>query len=317
MFEFLKNHTFAIGVDMGDDGLRVVQLESNGKDTSLIAAGDKATPSDIKGGSGEWQRWAVGVLRELTSEGNFHGKEITASLPAGEMYIEHMKMPKKTGNEEPEDVIVERMDVKLPFGSENALIRHIPSEDDNIVVMAFEREKVNRHLAIYENAQLALKSMSTWPSALINTYVRFFGRRQSDVESVVMLLDIWSKCTNVVICRHKRLLFAHSIPIGMSRLQSGKGEEASLLLELAGCRRRFVSMYRRGRIERLLLLSAGRGNMTEIDKGIYTTIAERMEMPTQIADCVAAIEMSGQGVSQVDRRGGAGNWAAAFGLSLS
>ena len=57
--------------------------------------------------------------------------------------------------------------------------------------------------------------------------------------------------------------------------------------------------------------------MTEIDKNVYTTIAERMEMPTQIADCVAAIEMSDQRGFQVDRRGGAGNWAAAFGLSLS
>ena len=314
MFEFLKNHAFSIGVDMGNEELRLVQLESNGSGINLLAADSKSVPCDIQAGNSEWQRWAIDALRELTAGGGFHGREVTAALPTNEVFIEHMRMP---GGDNPDKVILSKIKQKLPFEADSAMVRHIPSEDGNVVVMATEREKINRHLAVYENAQLTVKSMGVWPTALINSYTRFFGRRESDIESVVMLLDIWPSYTNVVICRHKNLLFAHSIPIGMLLLKANDAKQAGLMLELTGCRRHFSLMYKRASIERLILLSAGQHAMTDVDKGIYTMIAERMEMPTQIADCVSAVKMPENGELKIDRRGCADNWAAAFGLSLS
>ena len=235
-----------------------------------------------------------------------------------------MKMP-KAENGKMADAIRLKLKPKLPVNSDDAIIKYISAEDDNVVVIVAEREKVERHLAIYENADLCIKSIETWPTALVNCYTNFFGRRKSDINSVAMMLDIEAGRTNVVICRHKNLLFAHSILIGAEQLQcvvesaGGNLDDASngmitkLVLELDACRRHFGSMYTNAQIEHMVFLS---GNV--VAKDICATIAQQLEMRAQIGDCLLAVEIddwsNGGGI---DRRSEQFCWATAFGLSLS
>jgi len=315
MFEFLKNHTYPIGVDMGDDTIKLVQLETSANGVVLIAAGSEKRPEDIPAGSAVWQRWAIETLCRLTANGKFTGKSVTAAIPAAEVFIEHLKMPKKDSNDlQTEEAVLSRIKQRLPFEPEKAMIKCIPAEDDNMVVIITEREKIDRHLAIYEKANLQIQSISAWPTALINTYVRFFGRRETDLDAVVMLLDTEPACSNVVICRHKNLFFARSIPIGTSQLAAGTNEVIMrLVLELSACRRQFSSMYKNAQIERMIFISG-----QVLDKGICTTIAKQLELPAQIGDCLAAVEIAGHPeIAGVDRRDSQFSWAAAFGLSLS
>ena len=147
--------------------------------------------------------------------------------------------------------------------------------------------------------------------ALANCYARFFSRRKTDVETVVMLLDIETNSSNLVICRHENLLFASSIPIGASQL-SDDNMVTRLVLELTASRRRFASIHRHAQIERLIFLS---GRAADVE--IYTTIAKQLEMQAQMGDCVAAVEMTDPERCGIDRRNGSVSWATAFGLSLS
>ena len=370
MFRFLKNHTHAgvpilqrfagtgsafaafrkcglIGVDMGDDALKLVQLGNNGKGTNLIAGGSENRPENVKPGSSDWQRWAVEAIKRLTGNGKFRGRDVIAAMPASEVFIDHIKIPKinerfpnaknhalsrtpfaKRVKGEPElddklrDVVFSK--IKLPFDSANAMVKYIPTEDDNVLVIATERKKIDRHLAIYEKTNLQIKSMGIWPMALINSYTSFFGRRKADIEAVVLLLDIEPNCTNVVICRYSNLLFARSIPIGTKQLEESaecdkkcSGAETNetvtrLLLELTTCRRHFGSLYRKAQIERLIFLSG-----KTVDRDVCATIAKQLEMPAQMGDCLAAVEIANPSDPGIDRRGCKTNWATAFGLSLS
>ena len=307
---FLKSRTYSIGVDMGDDTLKLVQLGNNGKGIGLVAGGSKNRPADVEPGSAGWQRWAIEAICELTANGKFRGRDVTAAISAREVFIDHIKMPKiKDG--EPQDALLSEIKQKLPFEPDNAMIKYIPTEEDNVLVIATEREKIDRHLAIYERANLQIKSIAVWPAALTNTYIRFFGRRKADIETVVILACMEANCTSVVICRHKNLLLARSIPIGARQLDDKK-TVTRLILELTACRQRFSLMYRKAQIERLVFLTG-----LSVDKDIYATIAKQLEMPTQIGDCLAAVEMTNFYDSGVDRRGCQVNWATAFGLSLS
>ena len=85
-----------------------------------------------------------------------------------------------------------------------------------------------------------------------------------------------------------------------------------LVLELNTCRRNFVSMHKKAHINRLIFLS---GQI--VDKSICETIAKQLEMPAQIADCLAAVEITNPDHVGIDRRSCQENWATAFGLSLS
>jgi len=335
MFGLTKNHIYSIGVDISDDNLKVVQLGNNGNGISLIDGGIETRPEYVKPGSVDWQKWAIDAIHRLMATGNFQGRDIIAAIPAGEVFIDHIRMSgindglqntkKSVGGpgDKLTDTIFSKVKHKLPFESvkENTLIKYIPTEDDNVLVMATERKIIDRHLAIYENADLKIKSIGVWPVALTNTYVRFFGRRKDDIKAIVMLICIEANCTNVVICRHKNLLFARSISIGTKQHDDEK-IVTRLAMELTACKTQFCSMHRNARIERLVFLSS-----QPVDKDLCTTIAMQLETPAQIGDCLAAVEITDPRRLGIDRRAPAHietplqkkhvNWATAFGLSLS
>ena len=324
MFGFTKNNEGPIGVDLGHRSLKLAQLGSNGTGTSLLAGNSKSMPVDMQPGSSAWQKWAIETVRLLTTYGHFHGRDVIAAMPTSDVFIDHMKIP-KTKDGDLQDAIFSKIKQKLPFESlaENTMMQYIPTEEDNVLVMATERRIIDRHLAIYEEAGLSIKSIGVWPAALASCYVKFFGRRTSDLEAVVMLICVEADCTNVVICRHSNLLLARSLPIGAERLDDEQSA-TRLVMELTACKRQFGLMYRNARIERLIFLSG-----QSAGRDIYATIAKQLEMPAQMGDCLAAVEIGKscrlgrddhgdeQLGNQIDRRDCHINWSVVFGLSLS
>lgn len=312
MFGFGKKQSYLIGVDLGNDCLKLAQLANRTEETSLIAGQYVHRPADVTAGTARWQRWAVDVMREATANGQFKGKEVVAALPANEVFIDHIHWPKKFDGKV-EDAIFAKIKQKLPFEpiQNNTLIKYIPTEQDNVMVLATERVIIDRHLAIYERAGLELQSIGVWPVALSSCYARFFGRRKTDLDALVMLLDIQSECTNMVICRHKNPLFAASIPVGAKQF---KDEQlvGRLVIELTAGRREFLALYKNMQIERLIFLSG-----LAVDADIYRLIARQLEVQAQMGDCMAAVEVSDPDRFGLDHRSGSVSWALAFGLSLS
>jgi len=325
MFELVKNQTYAIGVDIGRDSLKLAQLGNNGKGISLFAGNSKDMPENIKPGSIDWQRWAIDTIHLLTAYGDFRGKEVIAAMPPSDVFIDHLKMP-KTEESKLRDSIFSKIKQKLPFESlqDNTVMKYIPTEQDNVLVMATERKIIDRHLAIYEKAGLSIKSIGVWPTALANCYVRFFGRRQSDLEAVVMLICIEANSTNVVICRHKNLLLARSLSVGINQTDNEQ-VVSKLVMELTACKRQFSLMYRNTQIERLIFLSG-----QTVDRNVCAAISKQLEMPALMGDCLAAVQIANSCRlakdhkrdnerlgTPIDRRDSQANWAVAFGLSLS
>ncbi|HSW01365.1 MAG TPA: pilus assembly protein PilM [Sedimentisphaerales bacterium] len=312
MFGFGRKQSCLIGVDLGNDCVKLAQLANGTEETHLIAGQCVNRPADVTAGTARWQRWAIDVMRESTASGQFKSKDVVAALPASEVFIDHLRWPKKFDGKI-EDAIFAKIKQKLPFEpiEKNTLIKYIPAEQDNVIVLATERTVIDRHLAIYERAGLTIKSIGVWPVALANCYARFFGRRKTDLEAVVLLLDIQLDCTHLVICRHKNPLYAHYVPIGAKQL---KDETAvgRLVMEMTACRREFLSLYKNIQLERLIFLS---GLAVEAD--VYRTIAKQMEVQAQMGDCMAAVEIQDADRLGLERRNDAASWALAFGLSLS
>lgn len=297
---------------MGNDCVKLAQLANGTEETYLIAGQCVSRPADITAGTARWQRWAIDVMRETTAGGQFKSKEVVAALPASEVFIDHFRWPKKFDGRI-EDAIFAKIKQKLPFEplQKNTLIKYIPAEQDNVIVLAAERTVIDRHLAIYERAGLSIKSMGVWPIALASCYARFFGRRKTDLDAVVLLLDIQPDGTHVVASRHKNPLYACYVPVGAKQL---KDEQVvgRLVMELTACRREFLALYKNVQIERLIFLSG-----LAVDAEIYRTIAKQLEVQAQMGDCMAAVEIRNPDRFGLDRRNGTASWALAFGLSLS
>jgi Tfp pilus assembly PilM family ATPase len=312
MFGFGKKQIHRIGIDIGRDGLRLAQLVDQGKDLSLLAGNAESCPPGLEPGSASWQRWAIDAIKQNVPKGGFRGKEVCAVLPASDVFIEHIKMPRQ-GDSLTEDYIFNRIKNKIPFrcSREDTMVKMVACDKDHAVVMAAEREVVNRHLAIYEMAGVDIKTLGVWPEALVRCYVQFFGRRKSDLNDVVILVDIEAQCTNLVICRHSNLLFARSISLGADALADEAGLNRAIL-EVGACRRDYAAMYKNSQLSRLIFMSGA-----VVDTSVYAALAKKMEIQAQIGDCLVAVEMSEPLGQVLDRRDQHISWATAFGLSLS
>jgi hypothetical protein len=126
-----------------------------------------------------------------------------------------------------------------------------------------------------------------------------------------MLIEINANSTNVVVCRHKTMLLAHSIAMGTNQLKSEEMMNR-LVVELTASKRHFSSMYRRTHIERAIFMAS-----QDSGKAASAKIARKLEMPAQMGDCLAAVKIPDPAGSGVDRRQCQFNWTNAFGLSLS
>ncbi|MHC4413002.1 MAG: pilus assembly protein PilM [Planctomycetota bacterium] len=314
MIWFPKKRPYPIGVDMGEDSLRLVQLGKNGKSINVVAGGSENCPADIKYGSADWLKWATEVIRDMISKGGFRGREVIVSLSESEVFLDLMKMPKVKESQMDEKILA-KIKQRLPFDSESVMIKHIPTEDDSILVIATERQKIDRILAMYEKTNLCVQSIGVWPIALANTYARFFCRRKGDTEAIVMLLNIEIERTNVVICRAQKLLFAHSIPIGFKQLEDDEEVITTLLLELTACMKQLNVIQKNIQIERLVFFCPS--SLNGISKSVCMKIAKQLETPAQMADCLAAVKMVNLHGLGIERRDSQSSWATAFGLSLS
>ncbi len=320
MFEFVKKRIFPIGVDLGSGYLKMSQLALDGRCLYLHAAGYEAKPDDIVYGSGDWQRWAAKTAKELANRGGFKGKEVITAIPSDAVFIEQIKVPKSAG-ENLEKVAFKDIELKLPFDPTDAMVKCVVAEQQggngqlDVVVMAAERIKVDRILAIYEKADFKVRTMSVSPLAITNSYVQFFGRRKEDSKTIVMLVDTGANHSNIAICKHANLLFARVIPVGFMRLVDDGNMAEDLIEEMNACWRYFESVPGGGRIERLIFFS-GRGTDNHLCKKVGQ-LAEKMQIPAQIADVLAAVEAGKECKIAIGRCGYKVDWARAFGLSLT
>lgn len=319
MFGLNKNRICPIGVDLGSGFLRMAQIGMNGQGPFLVAAGLRAKPADIPARSPAWQHWAINAVKEICHEASFKGKEIVTALPSDDLFIDPIKVPRSTLDRLPETALP-KVQKHLPFASENAIIQYIVVDqpdskgpDADVLVVAAERETVNRYLAIYESTGLNVVGISIWPSAMIQSYSNFFCRRKNEQDRIAVLLDVGTNHTNVVICRGSRLQFARVISIGYTQLTDATMAQR-LLGEIDACIRYFESVPANGVIERMVFL-AGSGTSTALCEKI-AELAQQMQVSAQIGDVLCAIEMNHSPACMVDRRNSNIDWAMAFGLSL-
>ncbi|UCG49655.1 MAG: hypothetical protein JSU94_07710 [Phycisphaerales bacterium] len=309
MLGFLGNRTCPIGVDFGDDALTLVQMGGGADGVGLVAADSTQYPPDIKQGSPQWQRWAIDSLGQLLARGGFQGKKATAALPPSEVHIDHMPMPKAGAGDLPKAIIA-NMRPRLQIAPDDVAMEYVKTEGDNILVMASERARVYRHLAIYEKVRLKVASISVWPTAVLKAYAHLWARHREPANGAVMLLDIAPSCTNIVICDSANLYFARSAPVGAKNLDIDRMVEL-LGSEMDLCRVKFRAAYKKAQVSHIIFVSGH-----AVDKDVYTKIAQRAQMSAQVGDCLDAVGAASP-ANTPDDQSPAPNWITAMGLSLS
>ncbi len=312
--------TCPIGVDLGSNHIRLAQLGTNKQGVFLQGAGLAQKPQEIEPNSPAWQHWAVDAIKQISRKESFKGKSIVTALPPDDLFIDPIKVP-RTALDRLDDIVPQKIQKRLPFPSEDAVMQHVvvefkdnPSSDVDVLAIAAGRETVNRHLAIYEKAGMDVIGINIWPLAMINSFTRFFCRRQNEQDKIAILLSVGTNHTNVVITRGPELLFARVVAIGYQQLEQGQMVQR-LFSEIDACVRYFETGPGNLLIERMLFFTGSGVSRVLCDK--VAELAQKMQVPAQIGDVLSAIEINQGPDCLVDRRNSKVDWATTFGLSLN
>lgn len=319
MIGFDTKKTYPIGIDLGSEYIRLAQLGRNKQGLFLQSAGVAAKPSEVDVKSPNWQRWAIETLKDIIRQEAFKGKNIVTALPADDLFIEPIKVPRSSLNRLKE-IIPQKIQKHLPFPAERAIYQHVIAEfegnntpETDVLAIAADRETVNRHLAIYEKAGLSIVGMSIWPVAMIRSFMGFFCRRSNEDSKAAMLLSIGNNHTNVVITCGANLLFARAVSIGHIQLEQGQMVQR-LFSEIDACVRYFEAAAGNAQLERMLFFTGSGVSPVLCEK--VAELAQRLQISAQIGDVLSAVEINQGPECLIDRRNSRIDWAATFGLSL-
>ncbi len=208
-----------IGLDIGHNSIKMIQVMVNGEQLSVIAAQKTRIDHSISDEQ-EKSRFIISAIKRMLTEGHFHGNNVISSLPNNGLEITSLRLA-----ETQSDVIEQalRKEVVQRFGldpDEDAMQYVIAGNvhqgdeiKNELILFAAANQTIKSHIELLEQAGLKPVSIDTIPHALFRSFERSL-RRQEDRERTVVFVDVGNKYTTVVFGRGGGISFVKQIPVG-------------------------------------------------------------------------------------------------------
>jgi type IV pilus assembly protein PilM len=240
MFRLRRHQPQPIGVDLGSDSIKLLQVETVGEQLRVVAsalddAGAFSTFSQRLNHAGE-------RVREQLRSGGFVGRRAVVGVPHELVQVKNLRLPVMPGIELANAIEYEARTV-FPFGAEQAEIRHLIAGEVRqgaeskieVIVFAVPREPLDELVETMHRAGVIVDGLDLEPCAMYRTIERFIRRRE-DEQDVTVLVDVGRSRSQVVIGRGRDFSFVKSIDLGgrhlselvARKLSISEGEAAAL-----------------------------------------------------------------------------------------
>jgi len=217
----IKTHNYQpIGLDIGHDSVKIIQLAVNNGSSSVIAAEKIQIDSEAAGDTEKRNELIVAAIKQILAGGNFQGKRVVSCVPNDKIHITSFRLA---------EGVVGSMDEVLykeathRFGSDidtddiqylrAGSIQHGDEVKNECILFAADAGAVKEHIDLLEQAKLELVAIDTVPCALYRCFERG-RRREEDREQTVVFIDIGSRFTTVVFGRSGQINFIKRIEAG-------------------------------------------------------------------------------------------------------
>jgi type IV pilus assembly protein PilM len=250
-----------IGLDIGHNFIKMIQLAINGGHISVVAADKTRIDPGINGDGEERKNFIISAIKQMLAGGNFRGRDVVSCLPNGRLKITSFRLAEaETG--EMEQVL--RKEVSNRFGLDpekdtiNYLIAGNVQQGDEIktelILFAADNETIKSHIDMLEQAKLRPVAIDTVPCALFRSFERLLRRRE-DKEQTVVFVDVGSQFTTVVFGCGGEISFVKQIPIGGEKINQEIASQLGVGIIEAETLRDALRKERRTGSEKGLLLS--------------------------------------------------------------
>src|SRR5258705_4425056 len=152
MIRFTRAQTLPIGVDIGHDSVKMLQVEAIGTTLEVTAAAKMPLPPQVKQNPELRMPEASNLIRQMLRQHPFRGRNIVAALPREIVHTKNLRLPQMPAAELPAVVKFESRNV-FPFDTDLARVHYlaagevrqgtevrqevilIPAKDDEVTVV--------------------------------------------------------------------------------------------------------------------------------------------------------------------------------------
>ena len=209
-----------IGLDIGHNSIKMIQLSINEGHISVIAADETRFDAGINNDQQTGNDFIVSSMKRMIANGGFLGRNVVTCLPSDKLKITSLRLA-EADNYSIEQAL--RREVAHRFGldpekdSMDYMVAGSVRQGDEIknelILFATDSETIKDHIATLEQADLRPVAIDTIPCALFRSFERSL-RRQEDRDRTAVFVDVGSYFTTVVFGREGEISFIKQIQIG-------------------------------------------------------------------------------------------------------
>jgi type IV pilus assembly protein PilM len=305
MISFLTNKARPIGLDIGHDSIRMIQLAGSGEHIRVVAADKAPLQADMAADPQLWKEAVVSTIIDMLRRGNFQGRNVVSCLSNDSLKIMSLRLD-TTDDDEMKELLRKDVAQRLGLDADTDEIRYLIAGNvyqgdeikNEVIFFGTDRSNLASHIALLEQACLTPVAIDTVPCALFRSFQASL-RRVEDQQLVSVFVDVGSRFTTVIIGRGQQITFVKQIPIAGDQLN----REVASRLDI-------------GIDEAIVLRSKLRNTDSEetIDPATKQTVIDAMscvieELATEVSRCFRyyAVTFRGERPKEVVFAGGEAN----------
>lgn len=209
----LDKNTDYFGLDIGTNGVRMVQLKSGGSAPALVTYGAMETPADLISSESEVDKDKLaGIIKQLKDQARVSANQVVAALPSQHAFTIVITTPKLNNNELAKSIQLQA-DQYIPMPVEDAKLDwHIidPDKSENemlVLLVAASKNVVDKYLEIIERAGLDLLALELNALAIARSVV-------SSPDVPVAVVDMGSSNTEITVVGQRVPHLVRSVNVG-------------------------------------------------------------------------------------------------------
>jgi type IV pilus assembly protein PilM len=244
MIRLTRSQVQPIGLDIGFDSIKMLQLEALGQSLSVVAAARQQFPEEVRTQPELRLPLAVDMIRKMLRQGGFIGRDIVTSLPREIVHVKNLRLPTIPPHELAAAVAFEARNI-FAFDTEKAHVDYCVAGEvrqgaevrQELIVLAAQDGDVNDFLEQLHRSGAIVMSLDVEPFALYRTVERFIRRRE-DEGDVHVIVDIGARRSQVVIGRGREISFLKTIEIGSRHMLEAVSAKLGITIDEARALRR-------------------------------------------------------------------------------
>lgn len=258
MIRFTRSQVQPIGLDIGSDAVKMMQVETirgggsagaagvlaSSQTLAVVAAARQPMPLASRENPASRLAAAMDLVRQMLKQGRFLGRRVVVSLPREMLAVKNLRMPLIPQHELAAAVKFEARNI-FPFDTDQAHIQILPAGEvrqgidvrQEVIVLAARHEDVNSFVEQVHRCGAIVESIDVEACALYRSQERFIRRRE-DEQDVHVLVDIGWARSQVVIGRGRDISFLKQIEIGSHQMHEAVSRKLGVTVEEARALRR-------------------------------------------------------------------------------